>query len=437
MEKRQKLIHDEKKQNEEKISPYISPKEVKVNILELPKNSSENLNKNFQLDTNKQDSELHSLPFKNQNNSNNLNKLNDTSQINIIIEPKIENNINNNINININNLQKTSEDFDFLNNNKESLIASNNIRHINDLINLNLLPIHNKNQNFIRKDNYNNNIPLCYSNNDVIKTNVYNQKNSEIFQEKISINRIQINSIIRKIDIILNLLSNFKGSIYLQKVLFYLDEKEISILFSTIYLYINNIMCLEYGNYFIQKLIQKLDVKQKLIIYQIIEKDFLIIATNKSGTHSIQSLRDSTQTPLEQIYLDKLLNNNMLSLFNNENGYHIIMKIILERPENQRNNINLFLVTNIEKIAIDPYGSYCVCKFIINNSNLNLRLLLIQNIQNNIKILIFNKNSCSVLMLAIKKFGINNFDFILHEIEDNLAFLSLHTITISLVFRIL
>ena len=63
--------------------------------------------------------------------------------------------------------------------------------------------------------------------------------------------------------------------------------------------------------------------------------------------------------------------------------------------------------------------------------------MLIQNIQNNIKILIFNKNSCSVLMLAIKKFGINNFDFILHEIEDNLAFLSLHTITISLVFRIL
>ena len=140
----------------------------------------------------------------------------------------------------------------------------------------------------------------------------------------------------------MNLLSNFKGSIYLQKVLFYLDEKEISILFSTIYLYINNIMCLEYGNYFIQKLIQKLDVQQKLIIYQIIEKDFLIIATNKSGTHSIQSLIDSTQTPLEQIYLDKLLNNNMLSLFNNENGYHIIMKIILERPENQRNNINLF-----------------------------------------------------------------------------------------------
>ena len=47
-------------------------------------------------------------------------------------------------------------------------------------------------------------------------------------------------------------------------------------------------------------------------------------------------------------------------------GSCMAMKLILEKTENQRNNINLFLVSNIEKIAIDPYGSYCVSKFIIN-----------------------------------------------------------------------
>ena len=87
----------------------------------------------------------------------------------------------------------------------------------------------------------------------------------------------------------------------------------------------------------------------------------------------------------------------MLLLFTNENGYHIIMKIFLEKNENQRNNINLFLIANIE----NPYGVYCAHKFIINNYDLNLRVLLIKNMQNNIKNLIFNKNSCSVLLIAI------------------------------------
>ena len=48
------------------------------------------------------------------------------------------------------------------------------------------------------------------------------------------------------------------------------------------------------------------------------------------------------------------------------------MKIILDKPENQRNNINLFLISNVEKIIVNSYGAYCVSKFVINNSNLNL-----------------------------------------------------------------
>jgi hypothetical protein len=195
-------------------------------------------------------------------------------------------------------------------------------------------------------------------------------------------------------------------------------------------------MCLEYGNYFIQKMIKKLDVQQRLRIYPLIENNFLNIATDKRGTHAIQALMDTIQTPLEQFFLDKLLSKNMLLLFNNENGYHIIMKIILDKPENQRNNINLFLISNVDKIIVNSYGAYCVSKFVINNSNLNLRLLFIKNIQNNIKNLIFNKNSISVLMLSIRKFGINNFEFIIYEIKNNLAFLSLHPIANSFIGKL-
>ena len=79
-------------------------------------------------------------------------------------------------------------------------------------------------------------------------------------------------------------------------------------------------MCLEFGNYFMQKLIKYLNVQQRIDIYQIINNNFLDIATNKSGTHSIQALFDAIQNPIEQFYFDKLLFKDLLLLFNNENG---------------------------------------------------------------------------------------------------------------------
>ena len=426
MEKIQKIDLEEKNHIEEKIISYISNEEEKINDLESQKINDETLKKDIKSDINKD-------IFKKIKTLDELNKINLEEEENLKIDPKIQINFNNNINMNINNINKNTFDNKIINNNSShTSIPPINLNEI-----FNPFTRQNQNPNFIRKDNYNK-FFSNYNNNSAIQLNIYNnQIDIDDIKEKISFNKKQIDSIIWKIEIIFSLLSSFKGSLYLQKILLYLDNNEISILFSTINQYINKIMCLEYGNYFIQKFIKKLNPHQRLIIYQIIEKDFLIIATNRSGTHSIQALIDSIQTPLEQMYFDKLLNKDILSIINNENGYHIIMKLILEKTENQRNNINLFLVSNIEKIAIDPYGSYCVSKFIINNNNLNLRYILIKNLENNLKNLIFNKNSCSVLMLAIKKFGINNFEFIIKEIENNLEFLSLYPISVSFVFKII
>ena len=124
-------------------------------------------------------------------------------------------------------------------------------------------------------------------------------------------------------------------------------------------------MCLEYGNYFFQKLIKKLNIQQKLNIYQIIEPEFLVIATNKCGTHSIQSLLDVIETPFELLALNKLISKNMLLLFTDDNSYHIMMKMILDFPEEQRIVLNLFIVSNIDKIITNNNGAFCINKFII------------------------------------------------------------------------
>jgi hypothetical protein len=196
-------------------------------------------------------------------------------------------------------------------------------------------------------------------------------------------------------------------------------------------------MCLEYGNYFIQKLIKKLNIEQRLLIYQIIEPKFIEIATNKSGTHSIQALIDCIDSPLELIALDVLLNKNMLLLFLDENAYHIIMKIILDISEDKRNNLNLFIVMNAEKIIINSNGAFCVNKFICKNRDLKLRTLLIQNLQNNIHNLIINSNSCNIFLLILEKYDIKYGLFIIKYIQDNFVYLSSHPTTIVFVIRTL
>ena len=117
-------------------------------------------------------------------------------------------------------------------------------------------------------------------------------------------------------------------------------------------------MCLDYGNYFFQKLIKKLNFEQRFNIYQIIEPEFLVIATNKFGTHSIQSLMDTIQSPLELLALNKLISKNMLLLFIDDNSYHIMMKMISDFPEEKRNLLNIFLMMNIEKIIINVNGAF-------------------------------------------------------------------------------
>ena len=135
--------------------------------------------------------------------------------------------------------------------------------------------------------------------------------------------------------------------------------------------------------------------------------------------------------------MDNLLNKNMLLLFNDKNGYHIIMKIIIEKPENKRNNINFFIINNIKDIVINPYGSYCVNKFIVNNVNIYLRVLLLNNIHNNIQYFFFHKCSCSILLLLLKYYNYKSCNFIFEEIKKNLINLIMNPVSYTFVNKIL
>ena len=252
-----------------------------------------------------------------------------------------------NINVNFFNIKDIETNI----NNLEYL---NNINH-NFFVNSNFIL---KNENKTFKNNFNEisnnkNLISQVSNSEINHYDkIYVNKNNLLNKEKMieyffhqndNINGKKI-ELLNNISIILMNLKTYKGSIYVQELLQTINEQELNLLFHNLIPNISFIMCLEYGNYFFQKLVKKLNLKQRLSIYEIIEPNFIEIATNKSGTHSIQSLIECICTPIELIFLDKLLNKNRLILFLNENAYHIIMKIILEIDEDKRNNLNYEII---------------------------------------------------------------------------------------------
>ena len=363
--------------------------------------------------------------FEQENNINNISfsikKFSNNEKDNLIniSDNSLDNNKDINITKNINNINII----------QNNLIINNNISNNNIIITNN-----NKNYYINKEDSKVNDDIISNASNKRYLGNIVNPNSNKNLN--ISFRNCKY-VLLNNVNILLNHLNSNKGSILAQKLLDEYDNKEIDIFFNIIIHYISGIMCLEYGNYFIQKLIKKLNFQQRLKIYQIIEPHFLEIATNKSGTHSIQSLIDCINTPIELLFLDKLLSKNMLLLFLDENGYHIMMKVILDIPEDKRNNLNLFLILNLDKIIINYNGSFCVNKFINKNKDLKLRALLIQNIQNNINNYITNKNSCKILFLILEKFGINYGLFIIKYIQNNLAILSIHPISMNFILKTL
>ena len=365
---------------------------------------------------------------------------------------------------NINNCKK--KELNSIEKNKNDININVNFFNIKDIeTNINNVEyLNNINHNFFVNSNYilkngnktsinnfkdisnNNNLLNRVSNSEVnhydkiyVNKNILLNKEKMIdyfFRQNDNINRKKI-ELLNNISIILMNLKSYKGSIYVQELLQTINEQELNLLFHNLIPNISFIMCLEYGNYFFQKLVKKLNLKQRLSIYEIIEPNFIEIATNKSGTHSIQSLIECISTPIELMFLDKLLNKNRLILFLNENSYHIIMKIILEIDEDKRNNLNLFLVSNVEKIITNCNGAFCVNKFIHKNRNLQIRYILVQNLKNNIQKLIGNKNCCSIFLLILQQFGTNCGLFIIKYIQNNLSILSLNQITVIFIIKTL
>ena len=239
------------------------------------------------------------------------------------------------------------------------------------------------------------------------------------------------------IQILIKQMKTYRGSMYLQYLLTLLNDSDIEKLLIRLSQYLIEVMCSHYGNYFIQKFFLRLNYQQRLYIINIIHNNFLDICIDKSGTYSIQALIDCIKTPFEEKIIENLLNKNLLLLFCNENAHHIIQKIIIDYPEYKREFLNNFLLVNLNKICTNLYGSLCVIKFIIMNSNLYIRFKLINAIQNMFFNLVLNRYGCTIIFFILEKYGIEYCYFVIDFIKNNFEFLMNQNNSVILIEKVL
>ena len=389
-------------------SKVLPPEKIQKEFERNPLKLLEDSNQNIEDENNKPEINRESMKNPQENDNINTTNLNCKNSL-INCNPYINSNNNNNFFVNNFNI--------FLN--FEGKIES--INNENSFVNKNVDNSPCKENNVYIKENSNFDKPSNYNN---IENSIKNKYNKNVNNNKpINISKLLSN------------LKTCKGSIYAQSLLECIEtEQELSSFFNDIIPNICQIMCSEYGNYFFQKLLKKLSLNQRLQIYKIIQPEFLDIATNKWGTHSIQSLMENAQSTVEIYQLNLLISKNMYLLFTDDNAYHIIMKMILDFPEDQRVVLNLYIATNIDKIIINKNGAFCVNKFITNNKNLKLRKLFLDNLKINLRKLIFNKFCCINLLMVLKTFGIEWGSFIIKELQEN--FIALLDNSVSRLFII-
>ena len=350
--------------------------------------------------------------------SNNLGNFRD---INIYGNNFINNNISKNTNDIYNKLYKLSN------------INTNNFKNAN-LINYN--PTYNLNIDFNKNNpkinrNYNHN--QNHMNNNISK-NITTAKN-EITDSEIDYLFSQLYTLPKEVCLLLYIINKkgipyfislsktIKGSKYLQNILMTNPPKEVEIDYITKIICSNYkaIMCDYYGNYFLQKFFRFCNNKHRIDILNSIKKDYINIANDICGNHSLQCLISLQNTNEEKELLKLCIQNNLKELCYGGNSSHVISKIIKILKENERQYINTYIINDLINLCVDSNGICIVKEFIYNvKSNFYIKLL-ISNFEKETTKLTLNQFGNFVIQEVIKFFGYNYCKNIIKNLINNIV----------------
>ena len=405
-------------------------------------------------------------PFHSHNITSNIYQLNNLYQNNLSY---LNNNNNSNINIpklNHNNIQ--NENFQYnklykmpnpINNNINNISNINNINFLNQNHNHNNIDINAQlnsqfnnqinNNNIIKQNhnlNHNHNHNINHNNNRHNHNGNYiNIKDGNNKLDPIDLSDAQIDSlfsqlynlpkevclllyIINKkgVSYFINLIKTIKGSKYLQNILLTNPPKESEIDYITKIICNNykEIMCDYYGNYFLQKFFPYCNFQNRIDILNSIKNDYIIIANDICGNHSLQCLISLQNTNEEKEIIRICIQGNLKELCFGGNSSHVISKIIKCTKESERQYINAFIVNNLMHLCVDSNGICIVKEFIYNiQSNFYIKLI-ISTFEKETTKLTLNQFGNFVIQEAIKFFGYNFCKNIINNLINNIVLFS-------------
>ena len=398
----------------------------KINNNFPPNMNTNNLNTNFNLNINN-----NTIPKVNQlmnpnNNFQNLNLFHINNNPNqnfnhnhININAQIQNKINNELiksllfNHNLNSQISQT----FINNNNINNKPNKNSKTYN----------HNQNKSNRKKNNNRNN------NNNNIKINQIKEKDLSDAQLDHLFNQFYsypkegcplMNIIIKKgVSFFINLAKTIKGSRYLQNILNTNHQKEPEVDFITKIICLNyhEIMCDYYGNYFLQLFFLHCNSKNRLDILNSLKNDYVKIANDICGNHSLQCLISLQSTNEEKEIIKLCIIDNLKELCFGVNSSHVISKIIKCIKESERQYINAFIINNLKPLCFDQNGICIIKEFIYNiKSNLYIKLI-ITNFEKEITNLTLNQFGNFAIQEAIKFLGYNYCKNIINSLIKNIV----------------
>ena len=279
----------------------------------------------------------------------------------------------------------------------------NQIQYMNN-ININNINLENFFQSYSDNINNNNNdIDLSYRK---AKKNCKSKKRSNNFNNEI----INFNIFIENLNTPLDaFICSQTGSRMLQNNLNNFSNQIIDLLIDKIKLYFEKLMCDVYGNYFCQKLYIKSTFKQRLLILDSIKDSFISISKTKSGSHVAQSLIEQSITSEEKMKIMNFMKNYELEMALDNEGTHVLQKIIQIFPEGERQSLTDVLCKseNVNILCKDLKGISVIKRLICFNNEENNRIKLVNAIYDSCLEIVKTSSGSYILQFLLEEWGIN------------------------------
>jgi hypothetical protein len=179
----------------------------------------------------------------------------------------------------------------------------------------------------------------------------------------------------RLMDKIIELMNDSFGNYLIQKVLEKLDEENIRNTLIAITPHFLGLGLNPHGTRVLQKLIELLSSDLLLTLYiKILTPNLLNFVKDINGNHIVQKFVFTVGAPRNQFIFD-LINNKIVEIATHKHGCCVLQKCIEGASRNQRNDLINLIVKYTQVFILDQYGNYVV-QYVIMLKDMNVNKLI-------------------------------------------------------------